>query len=190
MPKQAAPRSGHFHAVRFYEDSASLCRIVGDFIREGRAADQPAIVIATPGHQAGILKRLEHLGTDVAASQRNGDLVLLDASETMASFMTDGMPNQDRFHAVMTEIIEKVHRGRQDCTVRAYGEMVDLLWQAGIHAAAIRLEMFWNQLANTHQFSLLCGYSMGSFYKDAAYEDICGQHTHLVSVDGESARVN
>ena len=59
-----------------------------------------------------------------------------------------------------------------------------------MHAAAIRLEMLWYQLANTHQFSLLCGYSMGHFYKDAAYDDICTQHTHVISVEGESARVN
>ena len=190
MPKNAAQRSGHFHAVRFYEDASSLCRIVGDFIREGIAIEQPAIVIATPAHQAGILKRLEHLGVDGPGLQLRGDLVLLDAGGTMAGFMTDGMPDQQRFEKAMTEILERVCRGREDCTVRAYGEMVDLLWQAGMHAAAIRLEMFWNQLANTHKFSLLCGYSMGSFYKDAAYEDICEQHTHLVSVEGEPARIN
>ena len=47
--------------------------------------------------------------------------------------------------------------------------------------------MLWNQLANTRKFSLLCGYSMGSFYKDAAFEAICGQHTHVLSSEGRTA---
>jgi len=52
-------------------------------------------------------------------------------------------------------------------------------------AAAIRLEMLWNQLAQTHSFSLLCGYSMGHFYKGVRQQDIHRQHTHLVADSGE-----
>jgi hypothetical protein len=58
--------------------------------------------------------------------------------------------------------------------------MVDVLWQDGLTAAAIALEMLWNQLAMTHDFSLLCGYAMGNFYKDAGMRDICAQHSHVV----------
>ena len=46
-------------------------------------------------------------------------------------------------------------------------------------AAAIKLEMLWNHLANTHDFSLLCGYAMGNFYKDATIDDVCRHHTHV-----------
>jgi hypothetical protein len=191
MPnKHATHRSGHFHAVRFYQDDLSLCRIVADFVLEGLSADQPAVVIATPAHQQGILKRIADGGHDVARLQHSADLIVLDAAQTMGRFVVDGMPNEGRFETAMIEVLDKACLGRTDCTVRAYGEMVDLLWQAGMHAAAIRLEMFWNQLANTHRFSLLCGYSMGSFYKDAAYDDICSLHSHVVSGEGESARLN
>jgi hypothetical protein len=62
--------------------------------------------------------------------------------------------------------------------------MVDVLWKDGRDVAAIQLEMLWNRLARSHQFSLLCGYAMGSFYKDAHVMDVCRQHTHLVSSDG------
>jgi hypothetical protein len=190
MRNKKATGSGHFHAVRFYEDDSSLCRIVAEFIHGGLTADQPAVVIATPAHEAGLLKRLAELNVDTSALRGSGQLMLLDAGETMARFMVDGMPSQERFQTAMIAVLEKACRGRVGCTVRAYGEMVDLLWQAGMHSAAIRLEMLWNQLANTHQFSLLCGYSMGSFYKDAAYEDICDQHTHVVSIEGEAARLD
>jgi hypothetical protein len=68
--------------------------------------------------------------------------------------------------------------------------MVDVLWKDGLTAAAIKLEMLWNRLANTHDFSLLCGYAMGQFYKDASVDDVCRHHTHLVSDSGEAARLS
>ena len=73
------------------------------------------------------------------------------------------------------------------CIIRTYAEMVDVLWKDSKEAAAIRLEILWNQLAHTRRFSLLCGYSMGSFYKNAGFEDIVSQHTHVVSPDGAIA---
>jgi len=67
--------------------------------------------------------------------------------------------------------------------------MVDVLWKSGQKEAAIRLEILWNQLANTQAFSLLCGYAMGHFYKDANFQEVCRHHTHVVSADGEMSAV-
>jgi hypothetical protein len=64
--------------------------------------------------------------------------------------------------------------------------MVDVLWKKGERDAAIRLEMLWNQLSHIEAFSLLCGYAMGDFYKDANVDDICRQHSHIVSADGKA----
>ncbi len=50
--------------------------------------------------------------------------------------------------------------------------------------AAVQVEMLWNKLAMTREFSLLCGYGMGNFYKDAALQEICDQHSHVVSAEG------
>jgi MEDS: MEthanogen/methylotroph, DcmR Sensory domain len=183
MPESSLVRSGHFHAVRFYEDSAALSRIVADFLAEGIRSGQPALIIATRAHQESILARLRELSLDSGEAMARGDLFLADAADLLASFMVDGMPDGERFIGVTTDLLERIARGR---VVRAYGEMVDVLWQAGMHAAAIRLEMLWNQLANSAEFSLLCGYSMGHFYKDAAYDDICSQHTHTISAEGQA----
>jgi hypothetical protein len=64
--------------------------------------------------------------------------------------------------------------------------MVDVLWRRGQTVAAVRLETLWNQLAQTHAFSLLCGYSMGNFYKDAMQDEIRSHHTHRLSDSGEA----
>ena len=121
--------------------------------------------------------------------QRSADLVLLDAQDTLSSFMTGSRLDANAFKDVMTAIIKRVCRERVNCTVRIYGQMVDILWQEGKRELAISLEMLWNQLANTQLFSLLCGYAMGAFYKDAHFDDVRGQHTHVVSADGTAAAV-
>jgi MEDS: MEthanogen/methylotroph, DcmR Sensory domain len=185
--QNATPTSGHFHAVRFYESRESLCRIVAEFLGEGLVANEPAVVIGTPEHCAGIIGELRARHFDVNEMQRTSDLVVLDARETMSLFMVDGFPDADLFHAAASEAIERVGRRRPASKIRAYGEMVDLLWQDGHTTAAVRLEMLWNKLAMTHDFSLLCGYSMGNFYKDAGMADICHQHTHVVGLDGTPA---
>jgi hypothetical protein len=184
MSKAPTTQSGHFHAVRFYDSAESLCRIVAGFLAEGLHAHQPALVIATPDHRAGIAAALCDRDVDVDALQASGDLLLLDAEETLEMFMVDGMPDTKRFDATGTRVIERACRGRKDCTIRAYGEMVDVLWKNGQSVAAVRLEMLWNKLAATRDFSLLCGYAMGNFYKGSQQQEICAQHTHLVSEDG------
>jgi hypothetical protein len=177
------------HAVRFYDNDKSLAQIVAQFLGEGLAAGHPAIVVATPAHRGAILKELAATSLDVVGLQRADDLIFLDAEKTLAVFMTDGKPDPEAFRNLMYEVIKRACRGRLDCTIRIYGEMVDVLWKNGQQEAAIDLEMLWNQLAVTHAFSLLCGYAMGHFYKDAQFQDICHQHTHVVSADGGMSAV-
>jgi hypothetical protein len=185
------PRSetGHFHAVQFYNDDASLARIVAAFLAEGFATGDPAIVIATPVHRVALEASLRARSIDVDALKRKGDIVLLDARDALDSFMVDGMPHAETFRRVLGGVIEKVCGERPECTVRAYGEMVNLLWKDGLESAAIRLETLWNELANTHDFKLLCGYSMGNFYKGAAIEEIKRQHSHLVEETGATMTI-
>ena len=177
--------AGHFHAVQFYQDQASLSSIVGGFMGEGFTQGDPAIMIATPEHRALIEADLSARGFKVAELKRVGDLVVMDARDTLAAFMVDGMPHAGLFKRVAGQVLEHLCRTRPNCVVRAYGEMVNVLWKDGLEAAAIRLETLWNELANTHDFKLLCGYSMGNFYKGAAIDHIKGQHSHLIEHAGE-----
>jgi len=173
-----------FHAVRFYQDRASLARLVAGFIGEGFSAALPAIVVATPEHGDAILAELRAGGYDVDSLQTTGELIVLDADAMLSRVMVDGRPSARQFQQVMVPVIEKACKGRRDCVVRVYGEMVDVLWKTGQTVAATRLETLWNQLAQTHAFSLLCGYAMGSFYKDAMQDEIRMHHSHIMSDDG------
>ena len=183
--KEQVSTGGHFHAVRFYDDERSLCRIVADFIGDGLVAGHPAVVIATPRHRDGISRELQTLALDVSRLRANGELVMLDAEDMLLGFMQNGLPDPVAFERRVGGILDGATAGQPKATVRAYGETVDVLWKNGATDAAIRLEVLWNQLARTRAFSLLCGYSVGNFYKHAAYEHICSQHTHVVSGSGQ-----
>jgi hypothetical protein len=176
-----------FHAVKFYDTPASISRAVADFIADGWMHGQPALIIATPAHRDGILARLEAMHIDTRVAQVSSDLLTLDAEETLAALMVDGMPDARRFIDIATRALAAVGGGRQQGPIRAYGEMVDVLWKQGQEAAAIRLEMLWNRLATTHRFSLLCGYAKDSTYRDAARAAIRHQHTHVLGESGTLA---
>jgi hypothetical protein len=183
-PSSSAPAP--YHAVRFYESDTSLARIVAEFLQEGFADGSPGIVVATAALRDAIVRALADRSAGVTGLARAHNLVLLDARETLSTFMVDGRPDASRFKDQMCRVIQRVCGDRPACTVRIFGQMVDVLWQEGEHDAAIRLEMLWNQLGRTEAFSLLCGYAMGNFYKDAHRDAICGQHSHLVGADGQA----
>ena len=179
-----------FHAVQFYKDDASLITIVATFLAEGLKQYQPAIIIATPEHRSAIEDALVTHGVDVKRMKRVGDLVALDARETLDTVLADGMPHPRLFNRGVGTLFEQMARIHPNRTIRAYGEMVNVLWKDGLTTAAIRLEMLWNELAKAHDFKLLCGYSMGNFYKDAAVGEITRQHSHVIADSGEAATIN
>lgn len=173
----------HYHAVQFYKDDASLAKTVARFFEEGLSAGEPAVMIATPAHTRAILRALTAIGTNVRSLCRSGQLQTLDADKVMASFMGSGTVDEVLFKSNVGDVIERLCQDRKPCPIRAYGEMVDLLWQRGNEDGAIRLEILWNQLASNYEFSLLCGYAVGQFYKetrDPRYADVCAQHSEVL----------
>ena len=173
----------HDHAVQFYRDDAALLKTLSRFTREGLTAGQPVIVIATPEHRAALSTQLVQDGLSLDFFERQGHLWLLDARETLATFMDGRVPNPGRFHAVVGNLLDQARTTSDGAAIRAYGEMVDVLWKEGNAEAAIRLECLWNALANTHQFTLLCGYAIGSFYKETGgfdIGDVCHVHSRVL----------
>lgn len=177
----------HRHAVKFYQSDESLFTTVGGFLSQGLVDGQPAILIATRTHRDGILAELAARLIDVNRALRLGQLIALDAHEILATFMVDDIPDSDAFQSHVGGMLGDAINRRNDATiVRAYGEMVDVLWKQRRQKAAIRLEILWNKLAAQYGFALLCGYAMGNFYKETAlFEQVCQQHTHVMPPDPE-----
>jgi len=174
----------HHHAVQFYRDEESLFTTVADFLSRGLVAGQPAVVIATLPHRAAIEEHLCGRLINCAKARRSGDLVMLDADEMLGQFMIGDKPDAELFEQNVGVIIRQAVEGRGGTVARAYGEMVDVLWKEGRSEAALAVEMLWNKLIVRHGFALLCGYSMGNFYKQPRHMDrIKSHHTHVVGGD-------
>jgi PAS domain S-box-containing protein len=89
-------------------------------------------------------------------------------------------------------VLETCRAARAGARVRVFGEMVDLLWRAGNHVAAVRLEELWNELARLQCFMLLCAYSMGNFYMPGdgeLYDKVCNRHSHVIPPDSAAQAV-
>ncbi len=74
--------------------------------------------------------------------------------------------------------------------LRAFGEMVALLWADGNRKAAVRLEEMWNTFMKTHALSLCCAYPLHSFGSDAdasLFLKVCAQHTPVLPAESYSA---
>src|SRR6185436_16392615 len=132
------------HIVQTYQDPAALAESVAEYLAAGLRAGEAGIVIACPEHQRLFAVALAQYGVDAQACLARGQLHLLDADETLARFMAGGMPQWKKFQEAVGGLIAEVRLQHQ--TVRAYGEMVDILWQQGSREAAIRLEEYWNDL--------------------------------------------
>jgi hypothetical protein len=174
----------HHHAVQFYGTDHSLLTTVAGFLAEGLVIGQPAIAIATGVHRRGIVEYLGKRFIDCNRAVRDGDLILLDAEATLDLFMVGDEPDPDLFQENVGRLVQQAMNGRPRVILRAYGEMVDVLWKQRRSEAAIKLEMLWNKLAGSYDFALLCGYAMGSFYKQTKQlEDVIAQHTHVIAHD-------
>jgi PAS domain S-box-containing protein len=180
--------AGPGHAVQFYEREEYLYSVVADFLARGLTAGEPTIVIATPEHRAGFVATLTDKHLDLNTAITSGQLTLLDARETLSQFMAGNVPDEARFKAVIGAAIAKSSNVWKGACVRAYGEMVDVLWRDGNPDAAIRLEELWNDLAHSHTFSLLCAYPKGNFLKEShseGFDAVCRAHSDVFPAESE-----
>lgn len=138
-------------------------------------------MIARAAHRKAIEDYLSDRSIDCETARREGELLVLDSDDTLSLFMVDGQPSAEMFEANVGRLMEQTLAGRTKTTIRAYGDMVDVLWKRGESQAAINLEILWNKLALKYDFALLCGYSMGSFYKQTRQlDDVAALHSSVI----------
>jgi anti-sigma regulatory factor (Ser/Thr protein kinase) len=133
-------------------------------------------VVATEAHRRAFSRRLVAAGTSVADAERRGSLILLDARATLDQFFDGSRSDADEYDAVIGGLVRgAAGSGRP---VRVYGEMVAVLWEAGLVTAALELEDLWNDLGRRVTFTLLCGYPNDA--AEAGFEaisQVCAAHS-------------
>lgn len=177
------------HFVQFYEDDAFLIDSVGEFIGSGLGGGHGALVLSTATHNSMLEQRLNRQGINLEKVKSSGQFIMLDASEALSQFMVNGLPDAGRFHATIGTAVAQLSKKRGK--LRAFGEMVALLWADGNRDGALRLEQLWNELAKAHSFSLLCAYPMRNFQKQdhaEAFLHICDQHTRVIPAESYAVK--
>jgi hypothetical protein len=186
IPFDSLPASpeNHGHLVQFYQaDEGLLTRNVVDFLLDGLKQGDALLVITTPERNTAFATGLSEAGIDPDKAVRERRLLFADADQTLRRFMVEGQPDWRRFERTISALIREVLPHPDHGGLRAYGEMVGLLWQEGQFSAAIRLEQFWNKLMGASALHLFCAYPIDVFGKDfqsAALDAVLCEHTHLV----------
>ena len=178
---------GHF--VQFYERDEFLVESVSGFIGAALRIGDAAIVIATESHRQALDERLKKQGFDVNGCRATGRYVPLDAAQTLAQFMVNGAPDSRLFRETIGSVMARASKGGR--RVRAFGEMVALLWAEGKGDAAIQLEELWNDLARTYSFSLFCAYPMEAFRgvsNGKPFVHICQAHSRVIPAESYAAQ--
>jgi MEDS: MEthanogen/methylotroph, DcmR Sensory domain len=175
------------HGVLFYRDEAELTDRVSEYLVPAIQGGGVAIVVATPDHRRSFERHLAGAGVDVAAACARGAYLAPDASETLRGFMAAGWPDPAGFWQVISPLIRQAAQAGQP--VRVFGEMVALLWDAGLIDAAIELEALWNELGVQYPFSLLCAYPAqpaACARQLDALTEVCRAHTQVTGAPPEA----
>lgn len=145
------------HLVEFYKTERSLLRNLRDYLLSGLDKNDTCVVIVKPLHMKKLLQELKKC-TCVSFNPYDNDesLKIINAESVLNSFMVGGHPDKKKFFASIGTIVEKASSNGR--SIRAYGEMVALLWEEGNKEGAIELENLWNQLSKKYEFSLYCAY--------------------------------
>jgi CheY-like chemotaxis protein len=158
LERHCRPVKPHDHMVHFYERDAELIGRVTSFLAKGLASGEAAAVIATAEHLHAFRAELAATRVDTTGLERDNLLFMADAEETLRGLISGGVPDPRAFEAKLGTMMDRLCAAAPSGRVRAYGEMVTLLWSTGDVATAIQLESLWNEMGQRRQFSLLCGY--------------------------------
>ncbi|WP_141735233.1 response regulator [Oligoflexus tunisiensis] len=174
-------QAGSAHYAQFYDGEAFLTSSVSAFVKTGLESGEGVIVIATEAHRQSLLANLRQGAVEVATFEGCGQFIMLDAHATLERIMAGAKPSREAFFKVIGTLVDQVLA--RFPVMRAYGEMVNLLWHEGHVKATIALERLWNEILSQRTFSLLCGYAVDKLedVRDGLqFKDICATHSHIL----------
>lgn len=168
------------HSVQLFDSVASRAAGISTYLLQGLRHGNSVLVVATPANWEATKKLLECEGIEIDTAIANGTLTVLDAAETLAKFMRGNAPDPAKLEDVVGALVARL--AQRPGRLHRYGEMVDVLAEAGNYRGAHRLEELWNGMADRTPFDLFCGYTSAHFgdHRSAtALRAICDAHAHV-----------
>jgi hypothetical protein len=169
------------HVLQIYETDEAFINTLAGFVGAGINSGECSIVIATQPHLQQLEGKLASCGLQVESLIEEQRYMPLDAEEVLSMFMVNNWPDSVLFRKTITAVIEKARRGNRG--IRAFGEMVALLWAQGHCGATVQLEILWNEIVALQPFPLFCAYPKTGFTQglDESVNEICCNHAKMVS---------
>lgn len=175
------------HAVQLYgQDDDALARNVGRYLADGCRRGDALLVIATPSHRQAFARQLRKEGVDAIEAAQEGRLVFLDAGTVLERIIVGGQPDWASFDSVVGGAVREARVRAGQARLRAFGELVALLWTSGQVSQAMQVEEYWNQLRRSESFSLYCAYPidvLGPEFAEGTVGELLCAHTHLLPAD-------
>ena len=170
------------HIVYSYADDNDLVDAVTLFASAGLAKKEAVILVVTAKHWDLIRQRLEHEGFKIQEPLESGRLVFADAEDVLATFLFDGIIDEQRFKTGIGSLIDTAReRSGRARPVRLFGEMVDLIWISN-PKATLRLEELGNEVIESHSMTVLCAYSIGGSRPNSLPAPILACHSHVLPI--------
>ena len=180
--REAAPCD---HFVQFYRTDEYLIECLASYVADGIWSGESVVVIVTEAHREALKRRLRLKGVSISSGDSRRRLAALDAEELLAKFVSKKGFDLKSFREAITPLIVKAGAG--NTPVRAFGEMVAVLWARGEEKIALELEDAWNQLQREYDFRLFCAYPSSSVEinpKNQGFTRICAAHSRVVLLNG------
>jgi hypothetical protein len=169
------------HVIQIYENDGVFLDTLAGFVGGGINANECVIVIAVSNHLEALHLRLASYGINIQSLIAEERYIPLDAEKVLDTFMVDGWPDENLFNNAITFFIEKgICKGRR---IRAFGEMVAILWGKGFNGATVQLEHLWNKFCAGHNMSLFCAYPKVGFTENIndSIKNICDCHSKIIN---------
>lgn len=168
------------HLVQIYDNDKIFLDTLEGFTGSGFLADETVVVIATAAHLEALNDRLFLQGFNLNKLISSNQYIPIDAHNLLSSFLVNDRIDEKIFNGFISGLID--HARQRNGKIRAFGEMVAILWDRGLYAATIRLEKLWNQLHSKSEFTLFCAYPKKGFSQltSTSIDVICKQHATVI----------
>jgi len=177
------PETGN-HIFQVCQDETSQAELLTHYVMEGLENSEGIVIIARPALRKAVISKMKGIDLDAQVLKSEGKIKFFDAEFLLSGFLIDGVLDEQAFQQFVASpvLAMQLKYGK----VRAFGEMVDVLWKDAQQDLAIELEGWWGELCDKHSFMLLCTYLLDSLdpnnYENSL-ERICKCHTHSLPIN-------
>jgi hypothetical protein len=169
------------HLVQIYENEGEFLKTLCGFVSGGFSANDSVIVIASNQHLQMLNDKLKEKDLNFERHITDQNYFPLEAKQVMSKFMVQGWPNEALFFETINGIFKMAKH--KSSRIRAFGEMVAILWQEKNYSATVHLEHLWNKFCEQENFCLYCAYPKTGFTRNPAQsmKNICCTHSKVIA---------